>query len=93
MLSQKFFLNFLQKLVRSGKSSKYEENEYKSSLGCLRQKPIGTLNSARIEGNVKPKQFQNFSLKNWLGLEKAQNRRKMSSNRVWVIIDKNRLVC
>jgi hypothetical protein len=63
--------------VRSGKSSKYKENEDKSSLGCLRQKPIGALNSARIGGNVKPKQFQNFSIKNWLGLERAQNKRKM----------------
>jgi hypothetical protein len=35
---------FPQKLVRSGKSSKYEENDYKSSLGCLRQKQIGALN-------------------------------------------------
>jgi hypothetical protein len=51
--------------VRSGKSSKYDENEYKSSLGCLRQKPIGALNSARIGGDVKPKKFQNFFLKNW----------------------------
>ena len=58
-----FFL--LQKLVRSGKSSKYEENEYKSSLGCLRQNPIGALNSTRIGGNFKPKKFQNFFLKNW----------------------------
>jgi hypothetical protein len=47
---QKFFL---KKLVRSGKSSKYEENEHKLSLGCLRQKPIGALNSARIGGDVK----------------------------------------
>jgi hypothetical protein len=46
---------FTQKMVRSGKSSKYEENEYKSSLGCLRQKPIGALNSARIGLDVKSK--------------------------------------
>jgi hypothetical protein len=46
---------FPQKLVRSGKSSKYEENEYKSSLACLKQKPIGALNSARIGGDVKSK--------------------------------------
>jgi hypothetical protein len=51
--------------VRSGKSSKYEKNEYKSSLGCLRQKLIGALNSARIGGDVKPKKFQKFFLKNW----------------------------
>jgi hypothetical protein len=49
--------------VRSGKSSKYEENEYKSSLGCLRQKPIGALNSARIGGDVKPKFKKNFPKK------------------------------
>ena len=60
-----FSKNFSQKLVRSGKSSKYEENEYKSSLGCPRQKPIGALNSARIGGDVKPKKIQNFFLKNW----------------------------
>jgi hypothetical protein len=41
--------------VRSGKSSKYGENEHKSSLGRLRQKPIGALNLARIGGKVKPK--------------------------------------
>jgi hypothetical protein len=46
---------FSKKLVRSGKSSKYEENEYKSSLGCLKQKPIGALNSTRIGRDVKPK--------------------------------------
>ena len=56
---------FPKKLVRSGKRSKYEENEYKSSLGCLRQKPIGALNSARIGGDVKAKKFQNFFLTNW----------------------------
>jgi hypothetical protein len=54
---------FSQELVRSGKSSKYEENEYKSSLGCLRQKPIGALNFVRIGGNVKPKFLKQFSLK------------------------------
>jgi hypothetical protein len=78
--------------VRSGKSSKYEENEDKLSLGCLRQKPIGALNSARIGGNVRPKQFQNFSIKNRLGLERAQNMRKMNISRVWVVLDKDRLV-
>jgi hypothetical protein len=61
---KKFQKNFLKKLLRSGKSSKYEKNEYKSSLGCLRQKPIGALNSARIGGDVKAKKFQNFFLKN-----------------------------
>jgi hypothetical protein len=48
-----FSKNFSQKLMRSGKSSKYEGNEYKSSLGCLRQKLIGALNSARIGEDVK----------------------------------------
>jgi hypothetical protein len=64
--------------VRSGKSSKYEENKDKSSLGCLRQKPIGALNLYRIGGNVKLKQFQNFSIKSWLGLERGQNMRKIN---------------
>ena len=57
--------SFSQKLVRSGKSSKYEENEYKSSLGCLKQKPMGALNSTRIGGDFKPKKIQKFFLKNW----------------------------
>jgi hypothetical protein len=75
--------------VRSGKSSKYEKNEYKSSLGCLRQKPIGALNSARIGGNVKLKIFFFNFLKDWRGLERAKNMRKMSISRVWVVLDKN----
>jgi hypothetical protein len=41
--------------VRYRKSSKYEENEYKLSLGCFRQKPISALNSAKIGGDVKQK--------------------------------------
>jgi hypothetical protein len=64
VVKPKKFQNFFsQKLVRSGKSSKYEENEYKSSLGCLRQKPIGALNSVRIGGNVKPEFLKKISLK------------------------------
>jgi hypothetical protein len=43
--------------VRSGNSSKYKKNKYKSSLGCLRQKLIGALNSARIGKVVKPKKI------------------------------------
>jgi hypothetical protein len=49
--------------LTSGKSSKYEENEYKLSLGCLRQKPIGALNSARIGEGAKQKKFKTFSSK------------------------------
>jgi hypothetical protein len=56
---------FSKTLVRSGKSSKYEENEYESSLGCLGQKPIGALNSTRIGGDFNPKKFQKNFLKNW----------------------------
>jgi hypothetical protein len=56
---------FPQKLVRSGNSSKYEENEYKLTLGCLKQKPMGALNSTKIGGDFKPKKFQKFFLKNW----------------------------
>jgi hypothetical protein len=59
----KFQIFFSQKLVRSGKSSKYEENEYKSSLFCLRQKPIGALNSTRIGRVLGPKNFKKFSSK------------------------------
>jgi hypothetical protein len=58
---QFFSPNFCpKKLVRSGKSSKNDENEYKSSLGGRRQKPIGALNSARIGEDAKPKIFQHF---------------------------------
>jgi hypothetical protein len=56
---------FPQKLLRSGKSSKYEEKEYTPSLGCLRQKLIDALNSARIGEGAKPTKFQNIFLKNW----------------------------
>jgi hypothetical protein len=51
--------------TRSGKSSKYGENGYKSSLGCLEQKPMGALNSTKIGGDFKPKKFQKCFLKNW----------------------------
>ena len=51
--------------MRSGKSSENEENEYKSSLGGHRQKPIGALNSARIGEDAKPKKISKFFLKNW----------------------------
>jgi hypothetical protein len=63
MLSQKNFKSFSKKLVRSGKSSKYEVNNHKSSLGCLRQKLIAALNSARIGRDFKPKKIQIFSSK------------------------------
>jgi hypothetical protein len=60
----KFQKNFSQKLVRSGKSSKNDKNEYKSSLGGLRHKPIGALNSARIGEHAKLNKFQkNFPQK------------------------------
>jgi hypothetical protein len=49
---QIFFLKSLRVLERANKN---DENEYKPSLGCLRQKPIGVLNSARIGGDVKSK--------------------------------------
>jgi hypothetical protein len=50
--------------LRSGKSSKYEKNEYKSSLGCLRQKLIGALDSTRIGRDFKQKKFQKIFFKN-----------------------------
>ena len=53
-----------QELVRSGKGSKYEENEYKSSLSCLRQKLIGALDSTRIGRDFKQKKFQKIFFKN-----------------------------
>jgi hypothetical protein len=39
--------------VRSRKKSKKDKNEHNLSFGGHRQKPIGTLNSARIGGDVK----------------------------------------
>jgi hypothetical protein len=38
--------------VKSGKSSKNDKNEYNLSLGGLRQKMIGALNSAKIGGDI-----------------------------------------
>jgi hypothetical protein len=46
--------------VRSRKSSKYEENEYKSSLDCLSQKPIGALNSAKIGGMLSQNKLKDL---------------------------------
>jgi hypothetical protein len=56
---------FPKKSVRSGKSSKHDKNEYKSSLGGLRQKLIGALNSTRIGGDVNQAKinFKMFSYK------------------------------
>jgi hypothetical protein len=54
----KKFQNFC--LERSGKVWKElenDKNEYKSSLGGRRQKPIGALNTARIGGKVELKIF------------------------------------
>jgi hypothetical protein len=45
---------------------------HKSSLGGHGQKLIGALNSARIGEDAMPKKFQNYILKNWWGLERAQ---------------------
>jgi hypothetical protein len=72
------------------KELKNDKIEYKSSLDSHPQKPIGALNSSRIGEKVELK-IQNFCLerseKVWKELKK-----KMSINRVWVVIDKNRLV-
>jgi hypothetical protein len=71
----KFVLNFC--LERSGKvwkELKNDKNEYKSSLGGRRQKPIGALNSPRIRGKFELKFFLNFCLersgKVWKELKK-----------------------
>jgi hypothetical protein len=59
--------------MRSRKSSKYNQNEYKSSLGGIRQNPIGALNSARIGEGAKSKQLKNISSKIvevWIELKK-----------------------
>jgi len=65
-------------MERSGKvwkELKNDKNEYKSSLGGRRQKPIGALDSARIGEKVQSKIFQNFCLersgKVWKGLERS----------------------
>ena len=60
ILNQKNFMFFPRKLVRSGKSSKNDENKYKSSLGGCRQKPIGALNSAGIGKDAEPKKISKF---------------------------------
>jgi hypothetical protein len=44
------------------KELKNDKNEYKSSLGDRRQKPIGALNSARIGEKVELKFFSIFCL-------------------------------
>jgi hypothetical protein len=59
----KFFQNFC--LERSGKvwkELKNDKNEYKSSLGGHRQKPIGALNSSRIGEKDELKILRNFCL-------------------------------
>ena len=66
---QKFFLTNWWGLERAKKWWKYE---HKSSLGGRGQKLIGALNSTKIGEDAKPKKFQNFFLKNWWGLERAQ---------------------
>ena len=90
----KFFQNFC--LERSGKvwkELKHDKNEYKSSLGGRRQKPIGALNSSRIEEKVELKIFQNCCLeRSGKVCKELKKKRKMSINRVWVVVDKNRLV-
>jgi hypothetical protein len=93
----KMFQNFC--LERSGKvwkELKNDKNDYKSSLGGRRQKPIGALNSPRIGEKNEPKIFQNLCLersgKVWKGLERAKKMIKMSINQVWVVIEKNRLM-
>jgi hypothetical protein len=77
--------------VRSGKISKHKENEYKSSLGGLRQKPISVLNSARIGEEAKPKKFPKNFLKKLLRSGKSSKMIKMSISRFWVVVDKGLL--
>jgi hypothetical protein len=48
MLSQNKFQNLFQQNREVWKELKNEKNEYNLSLGVRRQKPIGTLNLARI---------------------------------------------
>jgi hypothetical protein len=57
-LSERFFLN----LSQVWKELKKDKNEYRSSLGSRRPKPIGALNSPRIKETVEIKKFQNFYL-------------------------------
>jgi hypothetical protein len=70
----KFFQNFC--LERSGKvwkELKNDKNEYRSSLGGRRQKPIGALNSSRIGEKVELKIFQLLSgTFVWKGLERSE---------------------
>jgi hypothetical protein len=50
------------------RAKKRIKNEYKSSLGGCRQKPIGALNSTRIGGKVELKNFKIFV---WKGMERS----------------------
>jgi hypothetical protein len=65
-----------ERSVKVWKELKNDKNEYKSSLGGRRQKPIGALNSSRIEEKVELKIFLNFCLersgKVWKYLERAK---------------------
>jgi hypothetical protein len=57
------------------------KNEYKSSLGGRRQKPIGALNSLKIGKKVELQKISIFlSGKVWKGLERAKRIIKMSIN-------------
>jgi hypothetical protein len=64
------------------RAKKNDKNEYKSSLGGHRQKPIGALNSPRIGEKVELKIFQNLCLersgKVWKELNNDKNKYKSS---------------
>jgi hypothetical protein len=68
--------------VRSGKSQKNYENEYKSSLGVCRQKLIGALNSAMNGEDGKPNKFNIFVPQKisevWNELKNGENEYKSS---------------
>jgi hypothetical protein len=71
---KKFQIFCLESSGKVWKELKNNKNEYKSSLGGCRQRPIGALDSARIGEKVELKMFENFCLersgKVWKELEK-----------------------
>jgi hypothetical protein len=52
----------LERYEKVLKELENDKNEYESSLGGRRQKPIGALNLPRIGEKVELKKFQNFCL-------------------------------
>jgi hypothetical protein len=76
------FFDFHLLFGKVWKELKKDKNEYKSSLGGRRQKPIGALNSPKIGEKVELKFSLNFCLersgKVWKELKNDENEYKLS---------------